>query len=551
MSRDIKKKLKDITAGEEGIFRKDPGGRINFCLVFPNSYYLGMSNLGFTGMYAFLNSREDVFCERAFASVVHPSVRAFRGPLLTMERQRRLLSFDLIGFSLSFENDYPNMVGMLRAEKIPPLAAERGEESPIIFCGGFAPHLNPEVLAEICDFIVLGDGETPMDEIVGVLRENPPSKRHFLEEAAKIAGVYVPSRYDPLYDGEGSFLGLAGDPPRVEPAVVDLNRHPAHTTVFTRRTEFGDMFLVEIARGCVKKCFFCGVSHSPYGFRCLDKGIIKDLVRWGLEYRNRVGLVGSAVLDHPDFLEIAHFVLERGGAVSPASIRADMVKDDVAEVLGKSGLKTAALAPETGNERRRMKVGKAIRDDQFFDAALLLHQNGILNLKLYFVAGLPGTEEDEDVSDTVQFVKKLMHHMRESRKKTSVPKIIVSMTGFVPKGMTPFQFAPYPGVLRLRSTYGKMRRAIGSLKWVKFESDVPKYSYLQALLSTGDRRISRVLASWDGQGDVLRHVGESPVNPDYFVLRGKTLEETLPWEGIYGAGDKQNLWKRFRAFTSP
>lgn len=551
MSWEIKKRLREIAGEEEGSYRKDPGGRINICLVYPNTYYLGMSNLGFTGMYAFLNAKDDVFCERAFASLMSQSAGDSQVPVYSVETQRRVRTFDLVGFSVSFENDYLNVVRILQAEKIPTLRTERGQESPLIFCGGFAPHLNPEVLAQICDFIVIGDGEPPMEQVIALLRESPPSRSDFLESLATIEGIYVPSLYEPGYDSEGAFAGFRGDFKEVEPAVSDLNRYPAHTTVFTRKTEFGDMFLVEIARGCVKKCFFCGVSHSPYGFRCLHKEIIKDLIGWGLEYRKRVGLVGSAVLDHPDFLEIAGFVLDRGGAVSPASVRADMVSEEVADILGRSGLKTAALAPETGDERRRLKVGKGIRNDQFFEASLLLYQKGIANIKLYFVAGLPGSQEEEDVHDTVQFVKKLNHYMRSSRKKKSGPRIIVSMAGFVPKGMTPFQFAPFPGVERLRSTYRNMKKALGKEKWVKFESDVPKYSYLQALLSTGDRRVSRALATWDGASDALSHFRRSPVNPDYFVMREKFLEETLPWDGTYASYGKENLWQRYRKFISP
>lgn len=549
MSWEIKKKLKEIASEEEGIYVKDPGGKINICLVFPNTYYLGMSNLGFTSIYSFLNSRDDVFCERAFAPEPTQSRGKKETPLFTVETQRRINAFDLIGFSVSFENDYLNMVKILAGEKIPLLRAERGEEDPVIFCGGFAPQLNPEILAEICDFIVLGDGEPPLMRILELLRSRGRAKQDFLEAAASIRGVYVPSLYEPHYDSEGTFLGFRGETKGVEPAVADLNRYPAHTTLFTRRTEFGDMFLVEIARGCVKKCFFCGVSHSPYGFRCLDKETVKRLIRWGLQHRKRVGLVGSAVLDHPDFLEIARFVLDGGGAVSPASIRADMVNEDVADVLGDSGLKTAALAPETGDESRRMRVGKGIRDEQFFEASLLLFAKGISNIKLYFIAGLPGTMEDEDVDDTLSFVKKLNHHIRSSRKKTAAPMIIISMAGFVPKGVTPFQFAPFPGIERLRSTYRKLRKALGAERWVKFESDVPKYSYLQALLSMGDRRVSRALAAWDGGSDVLRHFRRFPVNPDYFALREKNPGETLPWDGVYQSYGKSNLWERYRRFV--
>lgn len=551
MSWEIRKKLKEIAGEEEGICIKDPGGRINVCLVYPNTYYLGMSNLGFTSIYSFLNSRDDVFCERAFSADAYQPGAEKAVPLFTVETQRRVGAFDLVGFSVSFENDYLNIVRALAAEKIPSLRTERGEGYPLVFCGGFAPHLNPEVLAEICDFLVLGDGEPPLTGLLEILGKKPDSKRKFLEAAASIPGVYVPSLYEPLYSNEGSFQGFGDDARGVQPAVADINRHPAFTTLFTRRTEFGDMFLVEIARGCVKKCFFCGVSHSPHGFRCLDKETIKGLILNGLRYRKRVGLVGSAVLDHPDFLEIARFVLDEGAAVSPASIRADMVSEEVADVLGASGLKTAALAPETGDEARRLRVGKGIRDEQFFEASLLLFSRGIANLKLYFIAGLPGTREDDDVHHTVSFVKKLNHHIRASRKKSSAPMIIVSMGGFVPKGMTPFQFAPFPGVERLRSTYRKLRKMLGPERGVKFESDVPKYSYLQALLSTGDRRISRALSAWDGKTDPLVHFKRAPVNPDYFAMREKTPCETLPWDGIFRRYGKEKLWERYRLFVSP
>jgi radical SAM superfamily enzyme YgiQ (UPF0313 family) len=551
MSWDAKRHNRELSQGEKGSVSRDPGGRINLCLVYPNTYFLGMSNLGFTSIYSFLNSKRNVCCERAFLPDI-PVRQGRSRNVYTVERQRRLPDFHLVGFSLSFENDYFNIIRILRNAGIPPLREERGEEHPPLFCGGFSPTLNPEPLAEIFDFIILGDGEGPLDRILDILHGGFPSKGEFLKSLKSIKGIYLPSLYQPRYDPTGRITGFDGSKDLVSTAVSDINVFPAYTTIFTEKTEFGNMFLIEIARGCVKNCSFCGVSHRPGKFRVLGLDVIRDLVREGLTNRDRVGLVGSAVLDHPDFKEIGRFVLESGGTISPASIRADMVDMDVASILGESALRSAALAPETGSEKMRARIGKAIRDDAFFEAAFLLRNHGVRTLKFYFIAGLPGVSEEEDVEWTLNFVKKLIHHMRVKERATPSLKVVLSFTGFVPKALTPFQFAPFPGTDRLKSTYRELGKQLSRLRLgVKLEHDVPKYTYLQALLSMGDRRISRMLGEMGEEDDPFRWFVTSPVNPEYFVSATKGEDFFFPWDGVFQPYGKERLLKRFTGFEKP
>jgi len=540
-----RKRLLALLENEDGKVIKDPGGRVNICLVFPNTYYVGMSNLGFTTVYSYLNSFRHIFCERAFASVLPGAEFNSCRPVLSLETGRRLDEFDLIGFSISYENDYVNVPLILRASAIPPLRSERDENHPVLFCGGFAPSLNPEPLAEIFDLIVLGDGEPALSAIAEALEKSWVSKDEFLLEISGADGVYVPS----LWESGKSPPGGAEGRSKLRPAVVDLNSHPARTTVFARETEFGDMFLVEIARGCPKKCFFCGVGHRPHGFRTLSLDVLLSLIEEGLEKRDRVGLVGSAVLDHPNFLEIARFVLGRGGKISPASVRADRVTQDVADVLARSGLKTAALAPESGSERIRKRLGKGISDERFFEAANLLFERGIGTLKLYFVMGLPGVDEDEEVESLIDFVKRMLHAVRARRKKDFAPAIVLSLSGFVPKADTPFQFAAFPGIERLKRVFTRVKRESRKIgKNVRCEHEVPKYCYVQALLSLGDRKVSGVLAAYDGETDFLRYFRLSPVNPDYYVMRGKRPDEPLPWDFFTPPAVKQEMWKRYSLY---
>ncbi len=550
MGWDAKRRLREIAGGETGASRKDPGGKINVCLAYPNSYYLGMSNLGFTSIYSFLNAYPDVCCERAFLPE-RPDDMGRPVSLWTVESQRALSDFDLVGFSISFENDYINILKILEAARIPPLRDERGTGHPLLFCGGFAPTLNPETVAEIFDFIILGDGEGPLEEILDLLRKGTGSKEEFILALPSIQGVYSPSSVLPKYDSHGRLTGIRGLPEGVVPSQSDINLHPAYTTVFTRDTEFGDMFLIEIARGCGKHCFFCGVSHRPGKFRWVELERVKNLIKEGLHKRKRVGLVGSAVLDHPHFKEIGKCVLKEGGMISPASIRADRVDEEVASILGASELRSAALAPETGEEELRMKIGKGISNEKFFHAALLLHEEGIRNIKLYFIAGLPGVSEESDVYSTVDFVKGLFHYLHMKKRGKGGPKIIVSMGGFVPKALTPYQFAPFPGVERLKSTYKRLRREMRSVKGnVRIEHDVPKYTYLQALFSRGDRRVSRILGTMNVTDDPVKTFRSSPLNPDYFLTE-KGEEEFLPWDGVYPRYGKDLLWERYLSVRNP
>jgi len=544
MGWDSKRRLREIAEKETGASRKDPGGKINVCLAYPNSYYLGMSNLGFTSIYSFLNSYTDVCCERAFLPE-GPDDMGDSISVWTVESQRVLADFDLLGFSISFENDYINILKILKAAHIPPLRDERGPGYPLLFCGGFAPTLNPETVAEIFDFIVLGDGEGPVEGTLDLLRQGMGSKEEFIRKLPSVQGVYTPSSSSPMYDSTGGLIGIDGLHEGVVPSSSDINVYPAFTTVLTPDTEFGDMFLIEIARGCGKHCFFCGVSHRPGKFRFVELDRVKELIKEGLRRRKRIGLVGSAVLDHPHFKEIGKCVLEEGGMISPASVRADKVDEEVAAILGASRLRSAALAPETGDEEVRLKIGKGIEDERFFRAALLLYDKGIKNIKLYFIAGLPGASEESDVAKTVDFVKSLFHYLHHQKRGRGGPKIIVSIGGFVPKALTPYQFAPFPGVERLKSTYKRVKNEMRDVKGtVKIEHDVPKYTYLQALLSRGDRRVSRILGRMNLREDPVRTFRSSPLNPDYF-LRERREEEFLPWDGVYPHYRKESLWERY------
>ena len=383
-------RARHILSKEVGYTRKPHGGRLRIALAFPNTYWVGMSNLGFQTVYKLFNAEDDVVCERFFLPPKQElaAISASRTPLLTLESQMPVSDFDIVAFSVSFEWDYVNVLTLLRLAGIPSYAAERSSRQPLIVVGGAVTFVNPEPLAPFADVIAAGEGEV----LVPGLRRActaATDRADLLRLLSHERGFYVPSLYQPQYAADGTMTGWSlgsGDaalPVRKAALKTTEAVDPPATGIFTPDTEFGSRFLVEVVRGCANLCRFCWAGYNYLPVRAFPTQRILELAEAARTHSNKVGLVSIALCDHPDIERILARLLEMGYAISPASLRLDDLTQSIVSVLHKSGERTITIAPETGSDRLRRVINKTVTNDEILGRADLIFASGIENLKLY------------------------------------------------------------------------------------------------------------------------------------------------------------------------
>jgi radical SAM superfamily enzyme YgiQ (UPF0313 family) len=542
---------RDILAQEQGTITKPWGGKIPICLVFPNTYHVGMSNLGFQLLYRLLNSLPDVVCERAFLPEQSEWQEYVRGnaPLLSLESHKPLFQFKIIAFSLPFENDFPNLLSLLQFAKIPFNARERDYRDPLIIAGGAAITLNPEPLAPFVDLFFIGEGEGALLDFLTLFREQGHDRKGLLQEACLIEGIYCPALYEPRYDEKGrlkEFVPLGDSAPtRVKRRwVKDAGLIPSGSAILTPLTEFKAMFLMELNRGCPRQCRFCATRAIYLPFRNRAWETLMQEADQGLGRGKRIGLVGSALGDHPAFNELCAYIQSKGGEVAISSIRADRVTAERAQLLAASRQRTVTMAPEAGTERLRKVVAKGLTDEEIFAAVEALAAHGITNLKLYFIIGLP-TETWEDCEGIVTLVKRIRHHMGKGGRK--VGEITISIAPFVPKAWTPFQWHPFEEVKILKKKLQAVKKGIARIPRTRLLHELPKWGYVQTLLSMGDRRVADILLQVvQSQGDWNTALKNSYINPAFWVYREKEEQEFFPWAFIDHGIKKEDLWREYK-----
>lgn len=545
MNRKLIEKVNALLSKEKGAIFKEPGGKINICLVYPNTYHVGMSNLGFQGIYGLLNKRDDVVCERAFLPDERDIEEYIRTdtPIFSYESKRPLNRFDIVAFSISFENDYPNILKILDIAKIPFGSLERNEYHPLLIAGGVCCFFNPEPIAPIFDIIFVGEAEESLNEFLETYSSQQLAvsshdiKERIKIESMKIEGIYVPEFYEVDYNNDGTILKrvpINNAPEKIKRRYIkDLSISPVTTTIITPEAEFSEMYLVEAMRGCPWKCRFCLVGHIYSLTRKKDLDTITVEIERAKEITPKIGLIGPSLTDYAHIKDV---LCIDGVDFSITSLRASEKSTELVELL--KDHKSVSIAPEAGTERMRKVVNKKITEKDILDTSKLILLNaGIENLRLYFIIGLPA-ETDEDISGIVELVKKV-------RRISNKGNIILSVSTFVPKPFTPFQWHPMERLDPVKEKLRFIKKALRDERGVKVFHDVPKYAHMQGLFSMGDRRVFNVLKAMVKTDDYKVACSLTGVDIGFYIFRRKDYDEILPWDFIDTGISKERLWDEY------
>ena len=539
----LRERARETLAREVGYVRKPHGGRLRVALAFPNTYYVGMSSLGFQTIYRLFNTIDDVVCERVFLPGRQELQQQLASgtPLVTLESQTPVTDFDVLAFSVSFEWDYTNLVSMLRLAGMPPRAADRSERHPLVVIGGAITFVNPEPLALFADVIAAGEGEVLVPDLVAALREGQP-RPTLLSRLAGARGFYIPSFYDVVHEDDGRIAAFepregSGAPPAVKKAAVRSAEKldPPATSIFTPDTEFGSRFLIEVVRGCANLCRFCWAGYNYLPVRAFSADRILELAAEARSHSSRAGLVSIALCDHPEIERILTSLLEMGYSISPASLRLDDLTAPIVALLHKSGERTITIAPETGSDRLRRVINKTVTNEEILRSTELIFENGIENLKLYYMIGLP-TEQDEDlvaIRDLTLEMRDIM--MKHGRARGRAGRIIGSVNPLIPKPGTAYQWLPMEDPAVTDRKAKRLRSLLAGIDNVYFTIKSERHSYYQALLSLGDRRVTSTIEAAERNGGNWRGaVAETGLDAAFYIFRDRSRDALLPWDIIDG-----------------
>jgi len=558
------------TGGELNSIKKDWEKKpIRIALAYPDTYEIGMSNLGIAILYKIFNDEKDTLAERVFCPWpdMEAKMKEFKVPLFSIESKKPVKDFDMIGFSFGHELTYTNFLNMLKLAEIPFKTSERDKEFPLIFAGGPAL-FNPEPIADFIDFMVIGEAEDVLLEILDVYRKNKErSKKEILFALSQLKGVYVPSLYEVKYNNDGTMSSItpkeAGIPAIIDKRIVkDLNKTPYPTKCIVPNTEVvHDRAMIEIMRGCPRNCRFCQAGYTCKPVRTRKPEVIMQLADETIKNTGfeDLSLVSLSTSDYPKIESVARDLAAKFKSkmisISLPSTRVDSFSQKLAREIAKVRPTGITLAPEAGTERLRKAIGKEISEDAILDAAKTAFEEGCNSVKLYFMIGLP-TETDEDLKAIAELGKKILGigHEAAGRKGMSKKRIrvTISLATFVPKPHTPFQWEEQ---IKTEQTLRRQKliKSITKVRGLELRWHQAELSYLEGIFARGDRHLAALIekawslgAKFDAWTEHFnfeiwqKAFKEAGIDPDFY-LRKRSFNEALPWEHISAGIIKERL----------
>ena len=560
--KDLIDRLQELYKDEDSRVTINPHAEQKVAIVYPNTYFVGMSNLGLHIIYEEINLHPSSVCERIFLPEkkeldVYDKTKT---PLMSVETQRPMHQFDVVAFDVTFEMDYFHIPLMLRYGRVPVMSEDRTGFDPIVIAGGPCATFNPEPFADFIDAFIIGEGEgivTAVLERIRKGRENGESREETIAGLAQIDGVYVPVLYTPQYDDNKRFVGydIADGAPKIIRRHFEPLTSGGETVIATNFTEFGAMYIIEVARGCGRHCRFCMAGYCFRVPRVRPLDILKEGVDRAEKLGKKVGLMGAAISDYPEVDELVTYIRSKNMRYSCASLRADSLTQAVVDGLAESGQKTITIAPETGSERLRRVINKGISEENLRTAAQLSAKSGIQHMRLYIMIGLP-TETDEDIDAIIGLAERTQAHMAEVGCKG---RLTLSINPFIPKPFTPFQWMAMNHQKSVEKKLQYIKKSLQKNRRIEVLVESPKEAYIQGVLARGDRRLGKVLAACAidrGSKSFKSEMKKAGLDMDDCNYRERKFEDYLPWSHLdmgLRNGYLEQEWQRAvdEAYTPP
>lgn len=552
---------------------------IRFCMCFPDVYEIGMSHLGIQILYDMFNKREDTYCERVYSpwEDLDKILREKKIPLFSMETQQPIKNFDFLGITLQYEMCYTNILQILDLSGISFYAKDRTWEDPIVLAGGPCTY-NPEPIADFFDMFYIGEGETVYDQLLDMYKEfrkAGKSRQEFLEEAATIEGIYVPSLYEISYNDDGTIKERKRlsekAPEKVKKQVVPDVSHTyypeAPLVPYIKATQ--DRVVLEIQRGCIRGCRFCqaGMIYRPIRERSLEflkDYAVKMLDNTGYE---EISLSSLSSSDYSHLPELVYFLIdefkEKGVNISLPSLRIDAFSLDVMSKVQDIRKSSLTFAPEAGSQRMRDVINKGLTEEVILKGALEAFQSGWNRVKLYFMLGLP-EENEEDIEAIAKLANEIAatYFSIPKEQRNGRPEIVASTSFFIPKPFTPFQWAPMDTADNFESKrqflLSKIKEQINQ-RSIRYHCHDAKTSELEGVFARGDRRLAPVILEAYKRGcmydawteffkpDIWEEVlNDFHVDTGFYTTRERTEDEILPWDFIDIGVSKKFMWKEYQ-----
>lgn len=535
---------------------------IRFALCFPDVYEIGMSHLGLSILYHFINNRDDTFCERVFSPWVDlEKIMREKGiPIFALESQEPLNKFDFIGFTVQYEMCYTNILNILDLSGIPIFSKDRDDKYPIICAGGPCTY-NPEPIADFIDFFYIGEGEVSLYQVLDLykdMKKKGKTKNEYLEEISKIQGIYVPKFYDVIYNEDGTISSFTPNNKNAKKIitknlVMDLtdSAYPLKPIVPFLQVVH-DRVVVELFRGCMRGCRFCqaGFVYRPVRAKKVDK-----LKEQALELINKTGhdeisLISLSSSDYKYLFELTEYIIDnisqnKNVNLSLPSLRIDAFSLDLMKKVQDVRKSSLTFAPEAGSQRLRDVINKGITEEDILNGSKEAFEGGWNRVKLYFMLGLP-TEEIQDVDGIAKISEKIVEKYYElpKEKRRSRLEVVVSTSFFVPKPFTPFQWVSQDSLEIFKEKQNRLNQIINKRN-IKYNSHDAKTSVLEAVFARGDRRVSKVIyeaymlgAKFDAWTEHFNNnvwieaFDKTNIDPNFYASRERKTDEILPWDFI-------------------